>query len=181
MSFEDKIINNSKVKEKNLLRACKIAKVKPDTGVTINVKSAYFVIRDCADITHKYLPLLCYGSYPDPFATLKGKILEKEIIDFVARAQKPTNTHAKHLLYAIFSDIAKKENKPLTPVASAPVQITEQDEADVDDIYGDYDYDPDSVSEATPVEANVVSDIDLTDGKSMIDKLITVFDAVRDK
>ena len=47
-----------------------------------------------------------------------------------------------------------------------------------DDIYGDYDYAPESTE---PEEENDISliDIDITDGKSVIDKLIEVFGATR--
>ena len=80
MTFEEKIIKNSEIRQKNLMRPAKIAFEKPDTGVTINKKGAFFLIKDSADITVKYLPLLSYGSFKTPIADLKGKFTQSEII-----------------------------------------------------------------------------------------------------
>jgi hypothetical protein len=158
------------------MRAAKIASEKPDTGVTVENKSAYFVIRDCADIAQKYLVLLCYGSYSNPLTELHGKFTEKEIIDFVARSQDESNSNLRHLLYTIFTDIARKEGlyEKVIPNEPAVIDISEEG----DDIYGDYDYAPESTE---PEEKNDISliDIDITDGKSVIDKLIEVFGATR--
>lgn len=179
MSFEDIIIKNCNLKQKNLLRAAKIASEKPDTGVEIKNKSAYFVIRDCADITQKYLTLLCYGSYVDPVQDLKGKFTEKEIIDFVARTQDDNNTHLRHLLYTIFTDIARSEGlyEKVVPNEPATIDMTEEG----DDIYGEYDYAPESTEPEPEDEDMPLLEIDITDGKSVIDKLIDVFGATRAK
>ena len=160
------------------MRAAEIASEKPDTGVTIENKSAYFVIRDCADITQKYLALLCYGSYSDTLTELQGKFTEKEIIDFVARSQDDNNSNLRHLLYTIFTDIARKEGlyEKVVPNEPAVIDISE----DSDDIYGDYDYAPES-TEPEPEDDISLIDIDITDGKSVIDKLIEIFGATRVK
>ena len=55
MTFEEKIIKNSSIRQKNLVRPAKIAFEKPDTGVTINKKGAYYLIKDSAEITIKYV------------------------------------------------------------------------------------------------------------------------------
>ena len=160
------------------MRAAEIASEKPDTGVIIENKSAYFVIRDCADIAQKYLVLLCYGSYSDPLTELQGKFTEKEIIDFVARSQDDNNSNLRHLLYTIFTDIARKEGlyEKVVPNEPAVIDISE----DSDDIYGDYDYAPES-TEPEPEDDISLIDIDITDGKSVIDKLIEIFGATRVK
>ena len=176
MSFESKIIDNCTLKQRKLMRAAKIASEKPDTGVTVENKSAYFVIRDCADIAQKYLVLLCYGSYSNPLAELHGKFTEKEIIDFVARSQDESNSNLRHLLYTIFTDIARKEGLYEKVIPNEPALIDTSEEGD--DIYGDYDYAPESTE---PEEENDISlvEIDITDGKSVIDKLIEIFGATR--
>ena len=46
MTFEEKILKNCNIRQKNLLRPAKIASEKPDTGVTINKRGAYFLIQD---------------------------------------------------------------------------------------------------------------------------------------
>jgi len=179
MSFEDKIIANSTIKQSKLMRAAIIASKKPDTGITIENKSAFFVIRDCADIAQQYLALLCYGSYSDPLTKLKGVFTEKEIIDFVARSQDDSNANIRHLLYVIFTDIARKEGLYNSVIPNEPI-VMEYTE-DVEDIYGDYEYAvaPDPV-EVQPIGVMPLVDIDITDGKSVIDKLIDVFGATRE-
>lgn len=178
MSFEDKIIANSKIKQAKLMRPAKIASKKPDNGVTIVNKSAYFVIRDCADVTQKYLTLLCYGSYADPIADLRGKFVERDIIDFVSRSQADENAHLRHLLYVIFTDVARKEGlyNKTTPPEPVKLDLSE----DTDDIYGDYDYVDDTDQPEQSLDITLV-DIDITDGKAVIDKLIDVFGATRQK
>jgi hypothetical protein len=44
MTFEEKIITNSSIRQRNLMRPAKIAHEKPDTGVTINKKGYKFLI-----------------------------------------------------------------------------------------------------------------------------------------
>ncbi len=178
MSFEDKIISNSSIKQRKLMRAAKVASEKPDTGVVIENKSAYFVIRDCADIAQKYLTLLCYGSYSNPIAELHGKFTEKEIIDFVSRSTDDSSSHLRHLLYTIFTDIARKDGlyEKVVPNEPSVIDITEEG----DDIYGDYDYAPDSTEEKEGDDI-VQLDVDITDSMSVIDKLIDVFGATRAK
>ena len=169
---EDKIIKNCKVRQRNLMRPAMLASEKPDTGVKILKKGAYFVIRDCADITQKYLSLLSYGSYEDPIAELKGKFTEKEIIDFVARSSKEQST--KQLLNIIFADIFAKEKGTYVkqvPVTEEVLDFTETGEED--DIYGDYEYDSSEESADTSLPQPI--DIDMSDGTAIIEKLIEVF------
>ena len=88
MSVEQKIVDNSKAKIKALApRAAKAAKA-PETGVKIVVPGAKFVIRDCAQITIDYLPVMLYGKYADPIETLSGQFTKKEIQAFVERGKE---------------------------------------------------------------------------------------------
>ena len=174
--LENKIIKGCKIRQRNLLRAAQLASDKPDTGVKILKKGAYFVIRDCADVTQNYLVHLAYGSYEDPIVDLKGKFTEKEIIDFVARTSK--HNHTKQLLNIIFSDIFAKEKGTFVKNESPIEEVIDFTETgDEDDIYGDYDIsdddEPDDVSLPTPI------DIDMSDGTALIEKLIEVFEVKR--
>ena len=65
MTFEEKIISNSEIRQSKLLRPAKIASEKPDTGVKILKKGAYYLIKDSADITIQYIFNLCYCYYKD--------------------------------------------------------------------------------------------------------------------
>lgn len=172
MSVEAKIINNCNLKQRTLLRAAAVASQKPDTGVEIKNKSAFFVIRDCADVTQKYLVHMCYASYSDPIVDLRGKFTEKEIIDFVARCDK--HDHLRQLLYIIFTDIARKDGLYEKVVTNQPekIDLTE----DSDDIYGDYDYVEESAQPEEPVEIPTTH-IDINDGSVVINKLVDVFGA----
>jgi hypothetical protein len=174
--LEDKIIKGCKVRQRNLMRAAKLASDKPDTGVKILKKGAYFVIRDCADITQNYLVHLAYGSYEDPIAELSGKFTEKEIIDFVARTSK--HSHTKQLLNIIFADIFAKE-KGTYVKQEAPVEevLDFTETGDEDDIYGDYEYEDSSESVEDTLPQPI--DIDMSDGTAIIEKLIEVFNVKR--
>ena len=79
MSLEKKILGVSNLKQRLLMRPAAVAADNPETGVTIENKSAYFVIRDCATVTRDYLTLFIYGQLHNPFELLEGKISEKEI------------------------------------------------------------------------------------------------------
>jgi hypothetical protein len=172
MSVESKIINNCKLKQRTLLRAATVASQKPDTGVEIKNKSAFFVIRDCADITQKYLVHMCYASYGDPIVELRGQFTEKEIIDFVARCDK--HSHLRQLLYIMFTDIARKDGLYEKVVTNQPEELDLTEDAD--DIYGDYDYVEEPPKPAVPQEIPT-SHIDINDGSVVISKLVDVFNA----
>jgi len=171
--LETKIIKNCAVRQRNLMRAAGLASQKPDTGVKILKRGAYFVIRDCADITQNYLSLLAYGSYEDPIADLKGKFTEKEIIDFVARTSK--ETHTRQLLNIIFADIFAKEKGTFVKNDVPREEILDFTETgDEDDIYGDYDFEDSVESDDSSLPQPI--DIDLSDGTAIIEKLIEVFE-----
>lgn len=182
MSFETKIIDTCVVMERNLLSPATIAYEKPDNGVTVHNKSAYFVIRDCAKITKECLIIYLYGTLQNPIIQLKSKFTEKEIIDFVSRSNKDIQT--KQLLNLIFVDIAKNEGVAQISVPDHDQNVvTDFSEDDTDNIYGDYDYvdiiEP-TEDELTLDELNF-SNVDISDNRAVIDKLIQVFDAEREK
>jgi hypothetical protein len=171
MTFEEKIISNSDIRQKNLMRPAKIASEKPDTGVTIIKKGAYYLIKDSADITIKYLPLMCYGSFASPLTSLKGKFTQSEIIDFVGRAKEESYTN--QLLSVILTDIGCTQ--PITQV----IDDEKTDELDLtfgedEDVYGDYETEEDVSLTSASTTTEV---IDIQDASIVIQKLIQVFDA----
>lgn len=173
MTFEEKIIKNSSIRQSKLMRPAKIAYEKPDTGVTINKKGAYYLIKDSADITIQYLVHLCYGSYSDPINDLKGKFTQSEIIDFVGRSKEEKNTN--QLLSIILADLGYVDK------SFEVEEIAEEEELDLsisddeDDVYGDYE------TETTPTVKSKSSSssepLDINDVSGVIQKLIEVFDA----
>ena len=183
MTFEEKIINNCKIRQKKLMRPARIAQQKPDTGVTIVKKGAFFLIKDCADVTVKYLAHLGYSSYANPINELKGTFTQAEIIDFVGRSKEAPET--RQLLHIILTDIGCAQYKAAISVdAPAPVEgntvaipvhdytITD----DEDDVYGDYDMD-DDVVEAQPIVVEAKEEVNVDDVTAVINKLIEIFGA----
>jgi len=171
MTFEEKIIKNSSIRQKNLMRPAKIAFEKPDTGVTINKKGAYYLIKDSADVTIKYVVHLCYGSYNNPINDLKGKFTQSEIIDFVGRSKEEQQT--KQLLNIILTDIGVV-NKDFTTETKEDIDLTISDE--VDDVYGDYELE-DSNTSSSSSSTTTTEIIDVNDASGIIQKLIEVFQA----
>jgi hypothetical protein len=178
MTLEEKIAKNAKIRERNLGRPAKLAADKPDTGVKILKKGAYYLIQDCAKITSKYLAHLAYSSLSDPIADLKGKFTKAEIIDFVGRATE--EPHTQQLLYIILTDLgasAQYKNVTATKPASTKAKTEEIDLTynDDEDVYGDYN--DEGLEEA---EEEVVTDegaVDVNDSSGVIDLLINAFDA----
>ncbi len=87
MKFIDKLIENTELKESKLYAAAQKCFAKPDTGITIQHKGAYNVIKDCANVTVRYLPHYIFGAYANPFETLKGKFTKLEIEEFVKKSR----------------------------------------------------------------------------------------------
>jgi len=182
MKFEEKILEVSKIKERMLLKPSSVAMVKPDTGVEIKKKSAYYVIRDCATLAHDYIAHKCYSSIKDPIGTLRNQFTKADIIDFVARSK--SHKHTKQLLYIVFSDIYKIEADDWTPPPEPVVAEALEIDADADgeDIYGDYGYGDDDVFDsANDISLPVKPPVDLGDGEAVIAKLIEVFGATKEK
>jgi len=130
MTFEEKLLKESKSKEAKLLRAAKVAAKSPDTGVKILKKGAYYVIRDCAMITQKYLVLHIWGTYDDPFKDLKGKFTTDDVTDFLKRAKSDATTN--QIKDVIISAMRDKFDTTVTTSSSFDYSVEE------DDIYGYY-------------------------------------------
>lgn len=130
MRFIDIILENSKIKEARLINAAKKAALNPEIGITIQNKAAYHVIKDCASISVKYLPLYTFGSYAEPFKDLYSKFTKTEIQEFITSVDN--SLESKQLLDIILSKLGKVEDispKQLT----VPISIDESS-----DPYGDY-------------------------------------------
>ena len=181
MTFEEKILKNSEIRQKNLLRPAKIAAQKPDTGVTINKRGAYFLIQDCATVTLNYVAHLAYSSIGNPLNKLKGKFTQAEIIDFVGRSKE--EAHTRQLLHIILTDIGSAQYKSATDVPVAPVEGVTVDVPQHDytisgdeDVYGDYDLES-GEDAPEPVIAEAKSEVNVDDVTAVINKLIEIFDA----
>lgn len=105
MKFLEIIIDNSSEKYAKLYRPAYKASQNPDNGITIQNKSAYHVIKDCAYIAHLYLPIYVFEQYIDPFNQLKGKFKRSNIEEFVESAK--TKKVNEHLLNLILSKAEK--------------------------------------------------------------------------
>jgi len=123
--LEEKILLNSSEKQARLLEPAKRAHKKPDTGVEINNKSAYYVIRDCAMITQKYLALHIWNCYPDPYESLKGKLTADEIKEFLKKCEK--DEAALHLKHVIIGDIRSKFDTTISTSKSFDYSMEEED------------------------------------------------------
>ena len=181
MTFEEKILKNCEIRQRNLMRPAKIAAEKPDTGVTILKKGAYFLIRDCADVTLKYAAHLAYSSFNSPLTQLKGKFTQSEIIDFVGRSKE--EAHTRQLLHVILTDIGSAQYKSATDIPVAPVEGTtietpqhDYSITDDEDVYGDYEMDDDVVA-SEPVVVEAKAEVNVDDVTAVINKLIEIFDA----
>lgn len=172
-TFEETILSAANIRQGNLLIPAKLAAEKPDTGVKILKKSAYYVIKDCASITCQYVPFLAYANIEDPLETLKGEFTREAIVDFVKRSRE--DHHTNQLLTLIFADISKVSPPKVTiNVDSGP----EFDFNNEDGPYGDYNYDgyldkDDYVIHDPEV---VIEKIDMSNENLVVKKLIEVFE-----
>lgn len=123
--LEEKILQNSTEKQAKLLGPAQRAYKKPDIGVEIQNKSAYYVIRDCAMVTQKYLVTHIWGAYPDPFETLKGKFTLDEIKDFLKRAEKIDEVRT--LKHSIIGDIRAKFDTTVAKTTDFDYSMEEED------------------------------------------------------
>jgi len=137
--FELKILKASESKQAALLNPDKTAANKPDTGVKILKKHAYFVIRDCARVTERYLIHYIWGDLKNPIERLEGVFTKSEIESFITRSKRDPETG--QLCTIILKDIEKK-NKLEASGIPAPVvekEVIDFTEYDDEKIYGDYD------------------------------------------
>ena len=124
MSVEQKIIENSKEPLAALAPRAAKAMNAPDTGVTILVPGARAVIRDCATVAVKYLPIMLFAKMD--VDDLRGKITKSEVNDLFSRC-KDTNTETWQLLQLMYikAQWYLNANKIVTKSAN--------------DVYNDYD------------------------------------------
>jgi hypothetical protein len=149
MKFINIILDNSALKESKLISAAQKAFDKPDTGITIQHKGAYNVIKDCANVTLKYLPHYIFGAYANPFHTLNGKFKKTEVEEFV---KKSRDDYALGQLLTIVLKKIESEKIVLTP-------SIKEDNFDVDstDPYGLYGSD----IEVANISNTSLSDVDI--------------------
>ena len=181
MTFEEKILKNSSIRQRNLMRPARIASDKTDTGVTINKRGAYFLIQDCAKVTLNYVAHLAYSSFSSPLTQLKGKFTQAEIIDFVGRSKEEAYT--RQLLHIILTDIGSAQFKtatdiPVAPVEGTTIEVITHDYTikDDEDVYGDYDLE-DDVAATEPVRVEAKAEVNVDDVTAVINKLIETFQA----
>ena len=127
--LENIILENSSEKQRRLLGPAERAYKKPDIGVEIKNKSAYYVIRDCALITTRFLVLHIWNAYDDPFKSLEGKFTKKDVDDFLNRAKSDESVN--NLKSVIISAMRDKFDTTTTS-KSFDYSVEE------DDIYGYY-------------------------------------------
>jgi len=158
MKFIDILLENSKIKEAKLFAPAKKAVNNPETGITIQNKSAYHVIKDCADITVKYLPHYVFAHYECVFTELSGKFKRKDIEEFVSGAEK--DIILNQLLILIL-----ELNGGL--VAETPkVSVSDNSDFEVSDPYGDYGVGFEEQPNKTNTDTNL----------SIVDSLCKLFD-----
>ena len=132
MDFIKILLDNSELKEAKLFKAAAKAKANPEIGVVINNKAAFHVIKDCADVTIKYLPLYVFGSYQDPLNELKGKFTKKQIEEFIVESEK--ELWLKQLLILIIEKIKNCTGKNIENGENSKNELVEN----LSDPYGDY-------------------------------------------
>lgn len=137
MTFINIILENSSDKFAKLYGPAFKASQTPEHGITIQNKSAYNVIKDCATIARSYIPLYVFEQYIDPFSTLNGKFTRTNISEFVhsIKSIKPNY----HLLCVILNKIEGNKKEKVT---EEPILI--QEENINNDPYGEYGVDNDT-------------------------------------
>ena len=131
MKFIEKLIENTELKESKLYAAAQKCFAKPDTGITIQHKGAYNVIKDCANVTIRYLPHYIFGAYANPFDTLKGKFTKLEIEEFV---KKSRDDYALEQLLTII--VNKFKNQPSK--VEKKTELAPKSDMGMSDPYGMY-------------------------------------------
>jgi len=174
-TFEEAVLEEANIRQGNLLIPARVAAEKPDTGVKILKKSAYYVIKDCANITCQYVTFLAYASLKDPLKQLQGKFTKNIIKDFVKRSRE--EHHTNQLLTIVFADISKVSPPKVTINVDKGPAFDFNNE---DGPYGDYNYDgyldPSDYAEKDPEV--VIEKIDMTDENLVVTRLCKVFKVV---
>ena len=131
MKFLNILFDNSGLNEAKLYSAAHKCVDKPDTGITIQHKGAYNVIRDCAKVTTRYLPHYVFGGYPNPFQALRGKFTKPDIEEFVKKCR---DDYALNQLLVVILQKYKSENNLEDSTAKQEIKF----ETDANDPYGYY-------------------------------------------
>ena len=134
MKFIEILITNSQLKEAKLFHPSKKASENPTIGITIQNQAAYHVIKDCAKIAHRYLPLVIMEHYPNVFSSLKGKFEKQDIVDFIDAAQK--DIAYKQLLELLLDKLRK--TFPTSDNSQSIEFATSSFSQAANDPYGDY-------------------------------------------
>lgn len=137
MTFINIILENSTDKIAKLYNPAIKASQKPETGITIQNKAAYHVIKDCAILARNYIPICAFAAYSDPFSTLKGKFTKQNIKEFVSSTEEFPGSY--HLLCIILDKIQKLKKES---VKEEPKK--EENEIVDNDPYGEYGIDNDT-------------------------------------
>lgn len=138
MEFIQIILQNSNLKESKIFHAAQKAAVNPEIGITIQNKAAYHVIKDCANIAMHYLPHLVFGSYQNPFESLKGKFRKESIGEFIKQSE--TSLPLNQLLHIIITKAEKMNlisTSQQTPIVVQNFDVTDHN----GDPYGEYGLD----------------------------------------
>jgi hypothetical protein len=133
MKFIDLILQNSQIKEAKLYGPSKKAAERPETGITIQVPSAFHVIKDCATLANKYLPHFVFGHYANPFEVLKNKFTRSDIQEFV------TEANSDIVMYQLLALILEKIKKNTSIATTLPVIEAVSHTVNPLDPYGEYD------------------------------------------
>ena len=167
MTFEEKIIEiavNKKMRLAQLYIPSQKASEKPDSGITIQNKSAYFVIQDCAKLAHEFLPLAVYLELSP--SELNGKVTEKMIEDFVNFTYAEKFNFSSALLNNIIININSTATQEITPITN----ITITPPSSYDNVYGDYGNDA-----ISPTPPTTIPSIDYKNKDDIIKRLKEYF------
>lgn len=135
MKFLEIIIENSSEKFAKLYGPSLKASQNPENGITIQNKSAYHVIKDCAYVAHLYLPVHIFQHYIDPFNQLKGKFKKVDVNEFVESTK--TNKINEYLLNIILQRYDKNlKIEPKKEIFSGDLESSNP--------YGEYGFDTDN-------------------------------------
>jgi hypothetical protein len=151
MKFIDILLENSSEKMAKLYVPSLKANKNPENGITINNKSAYHVIKDCAYLAHMYLPIFIFEKYIDPFNQLKGKFKRSEISEFINSTKN--DIAYRQLLTLILN---KAPNQTTTTNVDREVDYVEPN-----DPYGEYGMDDNIVQKPNVQKSNLDTLCDL--------------------
>ena len=139
MNFLNVLFQNSKLKQAKLYNAAQKAFDNPAIGITINNPAAAHVIKDCAEITLRCLPLYIFAAFQNPFGELSGKFTKQDIMEFTQQVKTDP------MLLLLLEHILTKAKKEF-PYAFETTQTYVPQDILSDDPYSDY------YSERTVVE-----------------------------